>query len=846
MNLLETPIEYLKGVGPQRGDLLRKELGIFKYSDLLNLYPNRYIDRTRYYKVNELQNNNSEVQIVGKVINIKTVEQAKGRGRLVATFVDDTGQMELVWFQGQKWVRESLKINTVYVIFGKVSQFGATFNMAHPEMELLEEHKASLRSAMQPVYPSTEKLANRGITNKVVNKMMQQLFLETQNLFQETIPNYLLDELKLIPKSEALLNVHFPKSQDLLAKAQFRLKFEELFFIQLQLITKNLIRKHKIKGMPFEKVGNYFTDFYNNHLPFDLTNAQKRVLKEIRNDLGSNAQMNRLLQGDVGSGKTIVALMCMLLAKDNGFQSCLMAPTEILANQHFIGISELASEMDITIKILTGSTKTSERKIIHEALENGSLDILIGTHALLEDKVQFQNLGLAIIDEQHRFGVEQRSKLWKKGSLPQSFQRKEVESVVQKYKTARPSTYALLKELKTQNKKNNTQAESILWECLRNKNLTSKFRRQHVIDMFIVDFVSLEKNLIIEVDGGYHNTPEQQEADELRTQILSEIGFKVIRFSNEEVIGNTDNVIKKINTILESLPSGEVGGATVPPHVLVMTATPIPRTLAMSLYGDLDISVIDELPPGRKPIQTVHRFDSNRLKVWKFIKDEIAKGRQIYIVYPLIQESEKMDYKDLMDGYESISRDFPLPHYAISIVHGKMKPAEKEAEMQRFSAGKTNIMVATTVIEVGVNIPNASVMIIESAERFGLSQLHQLRGRVGRGAEQSYCILMTSYKLSNDSKIRMDTMVRTNDGFEISEVDLKLRGPGDLMGKQQSGVLNLQIADLVRDKDILQLARHHAIKLLKDDAPMEKPEHAKLRVAFIEISKKKTIWNYIS
>ena len=700
MNLLETPIEYLKGVGPQRGDLLRKELGIFKYSDLLNLYPNRYIDRTRYYKVNELQNNNSEVQIIGKVINIKTVEQAKGRGRLVATFVDDTGQMELVWFQGQKWVRESLKINTIYVIFGKVSQFGATFNMAHPEMELLEEHKASLRSAMQPVYPSTEKLANRGITNKVVNKMMQQLFLETQNLFQETIPNYLLEELKLLPKNEALFNVHFPKSQDLLAKAQFRLKFEELFFIQLQLITKNLIRKHKIKGMPFEKVGNYFTDFYNNHLPFDLTNAQKRVLKEIRNDLGSNAQMNRLLQGDVGSGKTIVALMCMLLAKDNGFQSCLMAPTEILANQHFIGISELASELNINIKILTGSTKPSERKVIHEALENGSLDILIGTHALLEDKVKFQNLGLAIIDEQHRFGVEQRSKLWKK------------------------------------------------------------------------------------------------------------------------------NVI--------------------PPHVLVMTATPIPRTLAMSLYGDLDISVIDELPPGRKPIQTVHRFDSNRLKVWKFLKDEIAKGRQIYIVYPLIQESEKMDYKDLMDGYEGISRDFPLPQYAISIVHGKMKPAEKEAEMQRFSAGKTNIMVATTVIEVGVNIPNASVMVIESAERFGLSQLHQLRGRVGRGAEQSYCILMTSHKLSNDSKIRMETMVRTNDGFEISEVDLKLRGPGDLMGKQQSGVLNLQIADLVRDKDILQLARHHAIKLLKDDAPMEKPEHAKLRVAFIEISKKKTIWNYIS
>ncbi len=700
MNLLETPIEYLKGVGPHRGDLLRKELGIHKYIDLLNLFPNRYIDRTKYYKINELQNSNSEVQISGKIIHLKTIEQGKGKSRLVATFVDDTGQMELVWFQGQKWIRDSIKINIPYVIFGKVTKFGPVFNMAHPEMELLEEHKASLRSAMQPVYPSTEKLANKGISNKVINKMMQQLFIETQALFSENVPDYLLDELKLLPKNAALFNIHFPKSQDLLAKAQFRLKFEELFFIQLQLITKNLIRKHKIKGVPFEKVGVNFTNFYNNHLPFELTTAQKRVLKEIRNDLGSNAQMNRLLQGDVGSGKTIVALMCMLLAKDNGFQSCLMAPTEILANQHFNGISELAQQLNLTIKLLTGSTKTAERKEIHEALENGTLDLLIGTHALLEDKVQFHNLGLAIIDEQHRFGVEQRSKLWRK--------------------------------------------------------------------------------------------------------------------------------------------------ATIPPHVLVMTATPIPRTLAMSLYGDLDISVIDELPPGRKPIQTVHRFDANRLKVWKFLKEEIAKGRQIYIVYPLIQESEKMDYKDLMDGYESISRDFPLPHYSISIVHGKMKPADKEEEMRRFAAGKTNIMVATTVIEVGVNIPNASVMVIESAERFGLSQLHQLRGRVGRGAEQSYCILMTSHKLSNDSKIRMETMVRTNDGFEISEVDLKLRGPGDIMGKQQSGVLNLQIADLVKDKDILQLARHHAIKLLKEDAPMEHPKHAKLREAFIEMSKKKTIWNYIS
>lgn len=698
-NLLQTPIEYLKGVGPNRGELLRKELGIHKYQDLINLFPNRYIDRTRYYKINELQNNNAEVQIIGKIINIKTVEQKRGK-RLVATFVDDTGQMELVWFQGHKWIRESLKLNVVVVIFGKCTSFNGLFNMAHPEIELLSEHEQSLRSAMQPVYPSTETLTNRGISNRAINKMMQQLFLETQALFSETLPDYLVSELKLIPKNAAFFNIHFPKSADILARAQFRLKFEELFFIQLQLITKNLIRKNKIKGHPFDKVGENFNNFFKNHLPFDLTNAQKRVIKEIRNDMGSNAQMNRLLQGDVGSGKTIVALMSMLLALDNGFQACLMAPTEILANQHFKGLTELAQDLNINIKILTGSTKTADRKIIHEELENGNLHILIGTHALLEDKVQFYNLGLAVIDEQHRFGVEQRSKLWKKNDIP--------------------------------------------------------------------------------------------------------------------------------------------------PHILVMTATPIPRTLAMSLYGDLDISVIDELPPGRKPIQTVHRFDSNRLKVWKFIKDEIAKGRQIYIVYPLIQESEKMDYKDLMDGYESISRDFPLPEYAISIVHGKMKPADKDAEMERFSKGKTQIMVATTVIEVGVNIPNASVMIIESAERFGLSQLHQLRGRVGRGAEQSYCIMMTSHKLSNDSKIRMETMVRTNDGFEIAEVDLKLRGPGDLMGTQQSGVLNLQIADIVRDKDILQLARHHAMKILKDDGSMEKPEHQTLRRVFIELSKKKNIWNYIS
>jgi ATP-dependent DNA helicase RecG len=697
--LLQTPIEYLKGVGPSRGQLLRKELGIHTYADLLQFFPHRYIDRTRYYKINELREQPTEVQLVGKIIHLKTVEQKRGK-RLVANFVDETGQMELVWFQGHKWIRENLPLNVPMVIFGRCQLFNHQFSMPHPEIELLSEHQQNLRGALQAMYRSTEALSNKGFTHRTFGKLVQQALLETRDLIAETLPEHLLSAWQLMPKKEAMLQVHFPRDNDGLSKAQFRLKFEELFYIQLQLISKNLIRKHKIKGHAFNQVGTYFNEFYQNHLPFDLTGAQKRVLKEIRNDMGQPAQMNRLLQGDVGSGKTIVAFMSMLLALDNGFQACLMAPTEILANQHYIGLSELADKMGISIKILTGSTKTTERKVIHEMLESGQLKILIGTHALLEDKVQFHNLGLAVIDEQHRFGVEQRSKLWKKNSIP--------------------------------------------------------------------------------------------------------------------------------------------------PHVLVMTATPIPRTLAMSLYGDLDLSVIDELPPGRKPIQTVHRFDSNRLKVWKFMRDEIALGRQIYIVYPLIQESEKMDLKDLMDGYESISRDFPLPQYAISIVHGKMKPADKDAEMKRFAQGKTNIMVATTVIEVGVNVPNASVMIIENAERFGLSQLHQLRGRVGRGADQSYCILMTSHKLTADSKTRLETMCRTNDGFEIAEVDLKLRGPGDLMGTQQSGILNLQIADLVKDRDILQLARHRAIEILKRDAPMELPEHSVLRKTYIELTKKKNLWNHIS
>lgn len=697
-NLLDTPIEYLKGVGPQRGDLLKKELGIFKYNDLLHLYPNRYIDKTRYYKISELNSTLTEVQIIGKIIHLKTVEQKKGK-RLVATFSDGTGQIELIWFQGFKWIQESLQLNAPYVIFGKLNSFNYSYSMPHPEIETLEEHKSNLSVSMQAVYPSTEKLSTK-ISNKTINKLMRQLLQETHQLLNDSLPEDLRQRLGLIPMREAVIAIHFPKDTDILNRARFRLKFEELFYIQMQLLIKNIARKGKIKGYPFTEVGEYFHTFYNQYLPFPLTNAQKRVIKEIRNDMGSPAQMNRLLQGDVGSGKTIVAFMSCLLALDNNFQACIVAPTEILANQHFIGITELAVPLGINVKLLTGSTKTAERRSIHKELENGDLNILIGTHALFEDKVIFKNLGLAIIDEQHRFGVEQRSKLWKKNTLP--------------------------------------------------------------------------------------------------------------------------------------------------PHILVMTATPIPRTLAMSLYGDLDISVIDELPPGRKPIQTMHFFEGKRLSVWHFIRQEIAKGRQIYIVYPLIDESETLDYKNLMEGYEGISRDFPLPEYSVSIVHGQMTPAEKDREMERFAKGETNIMVATTVIEVGVNVPNASVMIIESAERFGLSQLHQLRGRVGRGAEQSFCILMTGDKLSNDAKIRMETMCRTNDGFEISEVDLQLRGPGNIMGTQQSGTLPLRIADIVQDQEILHYARHQAIDLLKNDPNLEQSNHFKIKEKLNRLNQSNSIWNYIS
>ncbi len=696
---LHTSIEYLKGVGPSRADLLRKELGIRTLADLVNFFPHRYIDRTRFFKINQLQQNSAEVQIIGRITHIKTVKQKRG-SRLVATFSDETGTMELVWFRGVKWIKDSLKVNIPYVAFGKVGLFGHTFNMPHPELELVTDYKKSLQSAMQPVYPSTENLTNKGVTNRVVVKMMQSLFIETNGTFQETLSGELLSKLQLVSKSRALFHIHFPENQQTLTNAQQRLKFEELFFIQLQLIRKKLIHKARIKGFVFDTIGKDFNSFYKNHLPFELTKAQKRVVKEIRKDMMTGAQMNRLLQGDVGSGKTIVGLLAMLIALDNGFQASLMAPTEILAKQHYNAICELLTGLDIHVGLLTGSTKTKDRKVLHENLENGSLHILIGTHALIEDKVQFKNLGLAIIDEQHRFGVAQRAKMWMKNALP--------------------------------------------------------------------------------------------------------------------------------------------------PHILVMTATPIPRTLAMSVYGDLDISVIDELPPGRKEIKTAHRYDSNRLSVFKFMKEEIEKGRQVYVVYPLIQESQKLDFKDLMDGYESIVREFPTPTYQVSIVHGKMKPADKEFEMNRFLKQETQIMVATTVIEVGVNIPNASVMIIESAERFGLSQLHQLRGRVGRGAEQSFCILMTSFKLTNDAKKRLDTMVSTNDGFEIAEVDLNLRGPGDMMGTQQSGVLNLRIADIVKDGVILKRAREEATTLLTSDPNLVKRENRFIQLTYQEISKNRAIWANIS
>ncbi|MCE2895020.1 MAG: ATP-dependent DNA helicase RecG [Flammeovirgaceae bacterium] len=696
MSFFDTSLEFLKGVGPQRAALLQKELKLFTFGDLIQHYPFRYEDRTRFYRISEVNELMPFVQMKGKISDVELIGD-KFKRRLVAYLSDDTGELELVWFQGINWAMQKLKPNVDYVVFGKPSRYGNKLSIAHPEIELLTE-KSEKGGYLQPVYPLSEKLRNRYIDNKFIIKLQQDVIKGAISHIRETLPAAILQQQSFIGKKEALINIHFPKSLEWLEQAQRRLKFEELFYIQLRLVKMKLVREEKFKGMVFGDT-SILTRFYKEHLPFDLTEAQKRVVREIYSDMKSGKQMNRLLQGDVGSGKTIVGFISILLAIGGDAQAALMAPTEILAQQHYANMKKYADKMNISIALLTGSVKKSARKPIHEQLADGSLKILIGTHALLEVEVKFYKLGLAIIDEQHRFGVAQRSKLWQKNS----------------------------------------------------------------------NFY---------------------------------------------------------------------------PHVLVMTATPIPRTLAMTLYGDLEISVIDELPKGRKPIKTTHQFDSHRLQVNGFIKTQIEAGRQVYVVYPLIEESEKLDLKHLMDGYESISRAFP--EMPISILHGQMKPEAKDFEMARFAKGETKIMVATTVIEVGVDVPNASVMIVESAQRFGLSQLHQLRGRVGRGAEQSFCILMTDHKLSSESKTRIETMVRTNNGFEIAETDLKLRGPGDLMGTQQSGALDLLIADLGKDGELLKTARVAAQTILAND-PLLQQEENRMILHQIESTNKSAVnWSKVS
>ncbi|MCB0805266.1 MAG: ATP-dependent DNA helicase RecG [Bacteroidales bacterium] len=699
VDLLETPIEYLKGVGPVRADVLKKEAGIFTFNDLINYFPFRYIDRSKFYNIAEINADSAYIQLKGVLSQIRKAGKPRAQ-RLTAQLRDQSGSIELIWFAGVKWIEGNLQEGAEYVVFGKPSYFNGNYSLPHPEMELASEHAKLVVEKLQPFYPSTEKLKSKGLDSNGFRKIMKNVVVRIKGFIPENLSDEIIHELKLIPREEAILNIHFPSEIRKLDRARARLKFEELFFIQLNLLKLKLIRIDKLKGQTFAVVGDLFNTFYTKNLPFELTNAQKRVMKEIRSDMGAGKQMNRLLQGDVGSGKTLVALMSMLIALDNGFQACLMAPTEILASQHHKTISRMLEGLDVNVELLTGSTKAKQRKAMHQLLQSGELHILIGTHALIEDTVQFNNLGLVVIDEQHRFGVAQRAKMWQKN--------------------------------------------------------------------------------------------------------------------------------------------------TIPPHVLVMTATPIPRTLAMTFYGDLDVSVIDELPPGRKPVKTAHYYDKDRLKVFGFMKRQIAEGRQIYVVYPLINESEKLDLKDLHDGYDSISRAFPLPDYAISIVHGKLSPADKDYEMQRFVRGETDIMVSTTVIEVGVDVPNASVMVIENAERFGLSQLHQLRGRVGRGADQSFCILMTRDKLTNDGRERIRTMVKTTDGFEIAEADLKLRGPGDLHGTRQSGILDLKIADIIHDEKILKYARNMAAKVLEEDPKMMLEKNKPMLLFLRQMNRYKTNWSLIS
>lgn len=690
MSYLQTSIVYLKGVGTNRAEMLQKELGIFTLSDLLFHFPYRHIDRSRIYRIADITGELPYIQLKGRISQFRTVGVKKTQ-RLVANFTDGSGSIELVWFQGAKWVQESVQEGKEYLVFGKPSLFNGTYNIAHPTVDEPDADGQKKYLRIMPLYTVTERMRARGLDTKVLMKLTNTLLSEPKLDIPENLPDEICKANNLLSRKEALMQIHFPEDAAMLAKAEHRLKFEEFFFIQLRLLRYKLKRKELYNGIKLEQIGELFNTFYNTRLPFELTNTQKRVIKEIRMDVKSGKQMNRLLQGDVGSGKTVVALMSMLMAIDNGYQSSMMAPTEILAQQHYQTVTDLLGDMPVSVRLLTGSTKKKEREEIHAGILNGSIHILIGTHALIEEVVRFKNLGLAIIDEQHRFGVEQRAKLWKKN--------------------------------------------------------------------------------------------------------------------------------------------------TYPPHNLVMTATPIPRTLAMTLYGDLDTSIIDELPANRKPIQTVHRNESNRLRVYGFMREQIARGRQVYLVYPLIAESEKADYANLEQGFEEISKVFPMPEYQVSMVHGKMKPADKEREMQRFVRGETHIMVATTVIEVGVNVPNASVMVIESAERFGLSQLHQLRGRVGRGAEQSYCILLTGNKLSADGRLRLKTMCETNNGFEISEVDLKLRGPGEMEGTAQSGVLDLRIADIAKDQVLLQQARQAASELLDKDPQLQQTGNASLLHFFTEYTK---------
>ena len=696
-DLASRDIKYLTGVGPQRASLLGKELGIYTLHDLLYYFPYKYVDRSRIYTIHEIDASMPYIQLKGEIVSFETAGEGRGR-RLIAHFTDGSGFVDLVWFQGIKYLLNKYKVHKEYLVFGKPTVFNGRINIAHPDIDAAEEVQPS-NLGLQPFYNTTEKMKRSMLNSHAIEKLMATVVKQIQEPMPETLSTKILQEHHLMPLTDALINLHFPKNVELLKQAQYRMKFEELFYVQLNILRYASDRMRKYRGYIFSKVGEAFNTFYSHYLPFELTGAQKRVIKEARKDMGSGKQMNRLLQGDVGSGKTLVALMCMLIAKDNGFQSCMMAPTEILAHQHFETLKGFLKDMDVHVELLTGSIKGKRRESILQGLLNGEVDILIGTHAVIEDTVEFHALGLAIIDEQHRFGVAQRARLWS----------------------------------------------------------------------------------------------------------------------------------KSIN----------------PPHVLVMTATPIPRTLAMTLYGDLDVSVIDELPPGRKPVATIHQYENRRAQLHDFIHEQIRSGRQAYIVFPLIQESEKIDLQNLEDGYLRIKDAFP--EYNVCKVHGKMKPTEKDAQMQQFVSGEAQILVATTVIDVGVNVPNASVMIIENAERFGLSQLHQLRGRVGRGADQSYCVLVTSYKLSEETRKRIEIMVRTNDGFEIAEADLKLRGPGDLEGTQQSGVaFDLKIADLAHDGQLLQYVREIAQGIVEADPQGLLPENAVLWKQLKTLRKSNVNWSAIS